>query len=148
LQGPEDSSGQALERAIGIVLGLILGVGVVTAFVFLGSEETIDAPRISGVETQPQPDLSLPERERLPAVRVIDGAPPPSGPVRLDFERGKRVRFRVVSDAPVGIAIPGYGLSSTVDSGTFVSFRATRAGEFPVIVSASNIRIASLRISR
>ena len=32
---------------IGILLGIILGVGIVTAFLFLGSEDTIDAPRVS-----------------------------------------------------------------------------------------------------
>jgi hypothetical protein len=36
---------------LGIVVGLILGVGVCAAFVFLGSEGTIDAPRISGVDS-------------------------------------------------------------------------------------------------
>lgn len=41
------------DRVIGILLGLVLGIGIVTAFVFLGSEETIDAPRVQGTE-QPQ----------------------------------------------------------------------------------------------
>ncbi len=31
------------DRLIGIALGLLLGLGIVTAFVFLGSESTIDA---------------------------------------------------------------------------------------------------------
>lgn len=35
---------------IGIVLGLILGVGIVAGFVLLGSEDTIDAPRINEAE--------------------------------------------------------------------------------------------------
>ena len=35
------------DRVIGVVLGLILGVGIVTGFVFIYSEETIDAPSIS-----------------------------------------------------------------------------------------------------
>lgn len=34
------------DRVIGILLGLVLGIGIVTAYVFLGSEETIDAPRV------------------------------------------------------------------------------------------------------
>jgi NhaP-type Na+/H+ or K+/H+ antiporter len=34
------------DRAIGIALGLILGVAAVILFVFLGSEETIDDPSI------------------------------------------------------------------------------------------------------
>ena len=36
---------------LGIVVGLILGVGVCAAFLFLGSEGAIDAPRISGVDS-------------------------------------------------------------------------------------------------
>ena len=54
--------GRVLDRVIGIVLGLVLGIGIVTAYVFLGSEETIDAPRVQtegrqqtqGTQQQPQ----------------------------------------------------------------------------------------------
>ena len=139
---------RTLERMIGILLGVCLGVGVVVAFVFLGSEGTIDAPRISGVEEQPKPGLPLPTDHEIPVVRVIGGAPPPSGPVRLQSARGERVRFRVVTDVPIAIEIPGYGVSETVDSGEVVSFRAKRTGQFPIIVSASHIAIATLRVSR
>jgi uncharacterized membrane protein required for colicin V production len=34
------------DRAIGIALGLILGIVAVILFVFLGSQDTIDAPSI------------------------------------------------------------------------------------------------------
>ena len=81
-------------------------------------------------------------------VRVIGGAPPPSGPPRLDFKQGRKVRFRVVTDIPVGIEIPGYGVSETIDSDSTLSFRATRIGQFPVIVAASHIAIATLRVQR
>jgi Mg/Co/Ni transporter MgtE len=37
------------ELAIGIVLGLVLGLAIVAGFVFLGSEGSVDAPRVSGV---------------------------------------------------------------------------------------------------
>ncbi len=40
-----------LDLALGILLGLVLGLGIVSAFVFLGSEGAIDAPRITGVDT-------------------------------------------------------------------------------------------------
>lgn len=40
-----------VDLLIGILVGLVLGVAVVSAFVFLGSEGSIDAPRISGVNT-------------------------------------------------------------------------------------------------
>ena len=35
------------ERTIGIVVGVVLGVGVILAFVFLFSEKTVDAPSLS-----------------------------------------------------------------------------------------------------
>ena len=139
--------GRRLELAVGVVLGIALGIGVVAAFVFLGSEKTIDAPRISGVAANPQPGLPLPDG-RIPTVRAIGGAQPPGGPARLRFERGERVRFRALSDIPIEIEIPGYGLRARVDGGLLISFRADRPGVFPVIVSASHIGIASLRVTR
>ncbi len=45
--GDTPRRGHNLDRVIGIFIGLILGIGIVTAFVFLGSEDTIDAPRIN-----------------------------------------------------------------------------------------------------
>jgi hypothetical protein len=140
--------GRAIERVVGILLGICLGIAVVAAFVFLGSEGTIDAPRIAGVAEQPRPGLPLPSGSPIPVVRVIGGAPPASGPVHLRATRGERVRFRVVTDVPVGIEIPGYGVNEIVDSGQKVSFRAARTGQFPVIVSASHIAIATVEVTR
>ncbi len=145
MSGPK-RGGRRVDLAVGITLGIVLGVGVVVAFVFFGSEGTIDAPRISGVDTgkpAPKPHPS----HGIPVVRVIGGAPPSAGPVRLRFHLGGRIRFRIDTDAPVGIEVPGYGISETVESGRVVSFRARRAGQFPVIVAASHIGIADLRIS-
>ncbi|MEK6277769.1 MAG: hypothetical protein AABM29_07145 [Actinomycetota bacterium] len=137
------------DRILGVLLGILLGLGVVTTFVFLGSEETIDAPRISGVDSGGSSPGGGAAAPRIPVVRVVNGAPPPSGPATLDFKRGGRVRFTVDSDAAVGIEIPGYGLNESLDAGrSTVSFKGSRAGQYPVIVSASNIGIANLRISR
>lgn len=50
-----------VDRAIGIAIGLLLGIAIVVAFVFWGSGETIDAPSLSEDEParerteQPQP---------------------------------------------------------------------------------------------
>ena len=50
------------ERAIGIVLGVALGLVVVALFVFVFSEETVDAPSIDeGGATQTTP-AAPPER--------------------------------------------------------------------------------------
>jgi hypothetical protein len=40
------------DRAIGVVLGIVLGVAVILLFLFLGSRNTIDEPSISGGVTQ------------------------------------------------------------------------------------------------
>jgi ABC-type Mn2+/Zn2+ transport system permease subunit len=44
------------DRAIGIVLGIVLGLAVIVLFLFLGSRNTIDEPSLSGgATTQTQP---------------------------------------------------------------------------------------------
>mgnify|MGYP005812590727 CR=1 FL=1 len=43
-----------LDLALGVLLGLLLGIAVISAFVFLGDAGPIDAPRIEGVDTGKQ----------------------------------------------------------------------------------------------
>jgi hypothetical protein len=45
------------DRAIGIALGVVLGIAVILIFLFLGSRSTIDEPSISNIPgaTQTQP---------------------------------------------------------------------------------------------
>ncbi|MGH2983250.1 MAG: hypothetical protein ACRDK5_03185 [Solirubrobacterales bacterium] len=45
---------RARDRAIGIVLGILLGLAVIILFLFLGSRSTIDTPDISGSPAQEQ----------------------------------------------------------------------------------------------
>jgi hypothetical protein len=45
---------RARDRAIGIVLGILLGLALIILFVFLGSRSTIDTPDISGTDTGEQ----------------------------------------------------------------------------------------------
>lgn len=121
---------------------------MVTAFVFHGSEETIDAPQLSSPETSRPAPPGRRWRSRPPVVRVIGGAPPPAGPLRLWLERGALARFRVRSDGPVTIRIPGYGLSERVERDRLISFRASRPGRFAVLVAGTGIELASLRVLR
>jgi hypothetical protein len=130
-----------LDRFIGIGLGILLGIGVVVVFVFFGSEGTIDAPRISGVDT------GKPHTRSIPRVVIRGGAPPASGPADLSAVHGGRVRFKADTDIPLTIGVPGLGISRSLSSGTsIVSFKATRTGQFPVIVIPSHISVATLRI--
>jgi hypothetical protein len=36
------------DRAVGIILGIVLGIAVILLFLFLGSRNTIDEPSLSG----------------------------------------------------------------------------------------------------
>lgn len=138
-----------LDRIIGVVLGLVLGIGVITFFVFESSEDTIDAARISGIDNgQPGPGPSQ-GGARVPLVKVIDGKPPASGPVQLDFKQGQKAQFVVGSDQPLTIEVPGYGVSRTIEQGrTLVAFRARMPGQYPVVVSATKIDVAILQVGR
>jgi hypothetical protein len=53
------------DRALGILIGLLLGVAIVAAFVFLGSGDTIDDPSLSGGGTTSTPAQTT--TEALPA---------------------------------------------------------------------------------
>ena len=138
------------DRVIGVVLGLILGVGVVTGFVFIYSEETVDAPSISGgggdeARGDGQGSGSPPP---VATVRVIDGAPPASGPAELHYRRDEVVRLRLVSDAMVDVQLMGYGIDRTVAAGkpALIRFKASKPGSFPLIATASRIGLAEIRV--
>lgn len=47
-------SRRRLDLALGVALGLLLGIAIISAFVFLGDAGPIDAPRIEGVDTGKQ----------------------------------------------------------------------------------------------
>jgi hypothetical protein len=139
------------DRAIGVVIGLILGVGIVTGFVFLYSEETIDAPSIS----EEGGDGQAPDARRDPSspppvatVRVIDGVPPASGPAELHYRRDDLVRLRVVSDGAVGVELLGYGIERTITAGkpALIRFKASKPGDFPLVVTASSLAVARISV--
>ena len=139
------------DRSIGIVLGLILGVGIVTAFVFVFSEQTVDAPSLSNSApagrggARAGGDSTPPVAE----VRVIGGTPPPSGPAELHYRKGDLVRLRVVSDTTQGVQLLGYGISRRVPAGNpvLIRFRASRAGDFPLVLTASHIDVARISVA-
>jgi hypothetical protein len=51
------------DRAIGIVVGILLGLAIVIGFVFLGSGETIDDPDLSGGG---EPERTAPAQPQKP----------------------------------------------------------------------------------
>ena len=139
------------DRVIGIVLGLILGVGIVTGFVFIYSEETVDAPSISA-EGGAARRAAEARRSGAPppvaTVRVIDGVPPASGPAELHYRRDELVRLRVVSDATIAVELIGYGIDRTIAAGepALIRFKASKPGSFPLVVAASRIDVARITV--
>jgi hypothetical protein len=68
------------DLTIGVVVGIVLGIAVLAAFVFLGSEGSIDAPRISGVHTgkpaqTTQSKVARPAKENRLTQPASDAAP-------------------------------------------------------------------------
>jgi hypothetical protein len=127
--------GRRLDLAIGIVLGIVLGVGVVTAFVFLGSEETIDAPRLSG---------EGPATSELPVVAIGAAGQPVERGIRLGLRAGRPARFVVDAAAPVLVEAPALGFAETVAGREEVLVEARRAGEFPLVVRGTGAVVATL----
>jgi hypothetical protein len=136
------------DRVIGVVLGLILGVGIVTGFVFIYSEETIDAPSISPEGRGGGGGQGSGSPPPVATVRVINGIPPASGPAELHYRRDEVVRLRVVSDGTVGVKLMGYGIDRTVAAGkpALIRFKASKPGNFPLVVAASHIDLARVTV--
>jgi hypothetical protein len=145
------------DRILGIVLGILLGVGVVVVFVFVYSEQTVDAPSISGSAKERSGQngrrKSHPSRPSSPqppvaTVRVIGGAPPPSGPPVLKYRKGDHVRLRIISDQTELLQALGLGIDVTAPAGQPVTreFKASKTGDFPLVVAASHIDVARISI--
>jgi hypothetical protein len=143
---------RAGDRILGIVLGLALGVGIVAAFVFLGSEGTIDSASLGDQGSRGRGGherTAQPPSEPAPAtVRILGGAPPTSGPARLDYAVGDHVRLTLVSDSAVDVELLGYGISRSVpaNGSAKIAFTASKPGNFALIATASHIAVAQLRV--
>ena len=142
------------DRIIGIVVGVALGTGVVVAFVFFLSEQTVDAPSLSGEQPPTRADQGPGQRHgphpsKVATVRIIDGAPPASGPPELDYRKGDEIRLRVVSDVATEVELTGYGVTRTVpaDGATEIDIHATRTGAFALLVAETHIDIARVTVT-
>jgi len=155
-----------LDWVIGIGLGLVIGLGVLVYFVFVHSEGTIDAPKINESTTTGQTTTTLPSESaeqpeeqtptepkqpneparQVPIVEVIGGAPTDAGPKQLTFRKGEKVRFEIETDEPFSFEIKGLNIKQSIEESSIISFKATKAGQFPVIASATLIGVADLRI--
>jgi hypothetical protein len=162
--GSGDGSGRSrwIDRIAGIVVGIVLGLGVLVYFVFVHSEGTIDAPKVnegkaeSSIPAHPgspekpaeEPKQKPKKPKPIPVVKVIGGAPPTgSGPMQLHFTKGEKVRFEIETSEPFSFEIKGLGITQSIESTSTISFKATKAGQFPVIATATLIGVADILIS-
>jgi hypothetical protein len=152
------------DRIVGILVGVLLGLGVLVYFVFVHSEGTIDAPKVNEGKEQstvpahpgsPEVPAEEPKKETkpkpkpVPVVKVIGGAPPEgSGPKELHFTKGEKVRFKIETSEPFSFEIKGLGITQSIEGTSTISFKATKAGQFPVIATATLIGVADLLIAK
>ncbi len=146
------------ERTIGIVLGVVIGVGVVVAFVFFLSEQTVDAPSLStdgiaggksGRQHQGKSrHAHQPPPPPVATVRIVGGAPPARGPAELRYAEGDPIRLSVVSDETLAVELTGYGITRTVVASqpTEIDVEASHAGTFALIVADSHIDVARISV--
>ena len=82
-------------------------------------------------------------------VKVIGGAPPiGAGPKQLNFTKGEKVRFEIDTNEPFTFEIKGLGVTQSIEESSIVSFKATKAGQFPVISTTTLIGVADLLIKK
>jgi heme/copper-type cytochrome/quinol oxidase subunit 2 len=171
--GPDDRSPRRgwTDRLLGIAIGILLGLGVLIYFVFVHSEGTIDAPKVNssgsaqtlpaegtlpahpGSPEEPAEEAPKPKNEPtkmpVPVVKVIGGAPQiGAGPKQLNFTVGEKVRFEIETNEPFTFEIKGLGVTQSIEASSIVSFKATKAGQFPVISTTTLIGVADLLIKK
>jgi hypothetical protein len=82
---------------------------------------------------------------KIPVVEVIGGAPPTdAGPKQLTFRKGEKVRFEIETSEPFSFEIRGLGIKQSIEESSVIAFKATKAGQFPVIATATLIGVADL----
>jgi hypothetical protein len=162
--------------AVGILLGL--GVLVYFVFVHSegtidapkvnssGSGQTAGGEQLPGesslpahpgspeepAEGEPKPgqgESAKPPKKPVPVVKVIGGAPPiGAGPKQLDFTKGEKVHFEIDTNEPFTFEIKGLGITQSIEKSSVISFKATKAGQFPVISTTTLIGVADLLIKK
>jgi hypothetical protein len=88
-----------------------------------------------------------PQKKPVPVVKVIGGAPPiGAGPKQLNFTKGEKVSFEIDTNEQFTFEIKGLGITQSIEESSIVSFKAAKAGQFPVISTTTLIGVADLLI--
>ena len=151
------------DRALGIVLGLLLGIAIVAIFVFVFSEDTIDSAQLEGSgggqateepgdETdagpeQPPGDPADPPEPAVPVIE-IEGGQPVGGVQELEFTNGERIGIRISSDAPHEVHLHGYDVAQEVAAGGSTEFdvSADIEGVFELEIEETVTPIAEISV--
>jgi hypothetical protein len=100
-------------------------------------------------EPKPGGGNTKPPKKPVPVVKVIGGAPPiGAGPKQLDFTKGEKVQFEIDTNEPFTFEIKGLGITQSIEKSSVISFKATKAGQFPVISTTTLIGVADLLIKK
>lgn len=143
------------DRRLGIGIGLLLGVAAVILFVFVLSDDTVDAPAVNDTTRaqtttgdQPKTKPEKPAEPPLPTIEVVGGQPT-GGVETLEVDKGETVEFLVRSDVAEHVHVHGYDLFEDIAAGGNVkfSFVAEIDGIFEVELEDSATQIAELRVN-
>jgi hypothetical protein len=158
------------DRRLGIGIGLVLGVAAVILFVFVFSDDTVDAPAVDESKTaqtttapaddegdRPDKQATRPEKPEEPdepeepplATIEVAGGAPVGGVQTLETGKGEQIAFEVVSDVADEVHVHGYDISKDVEAGGKVrfSFVAEIDGIFEVEMENAGVQIAELRVN-
>ena len=138
---------RAVTVAVPVLAAILVGCGV--------NDEPAPAPTAahsgpqttqSGVTEITEPEQPEPEPE--PAQILVRDGKPVGGVARLEFERGERIRFTVVSNTADEVHVHGFDLAKDVAAGgsAHFDFRADFEGVFEVELEGPHVQIAELRI--
>ena len=142
-----------------IAITVIAAVGLVLAFFAArGSDEQDKPPAQAQTVTDtstaatttaetPTTETTPPAEPEVPVVRIVGGKPR-GGVAKLEFSKGGRVEFVVVSDVADEVHVHGYDVSKDVKPGRRVrfSFPAKIDGRFEVELEDAGVEIAQLDV--
>lgn len=147
------------DRRTGIIIGLVLGIAAVVLFLFVLSDDTVDAPAVdetTQVETTitgEEPEKKDPPAEPPPEPPLLTinvaGGQPEGGVQTIETEKGQEIAFQVRADAPEHVHVHGYDLFEDVEPGrpAKFSFVAEIDGIFEVELEDSAVPILELRVT-
>jgi hypothetical protein len=146
-----------MRKSITRALTVAAPVGAAMLFVGCGATGAADEPASaptaagSGPQTTQSGATGITEPEQPepdPAQIVVRDGKPVGGVARLEYERGERVRFTVVSDSADEVHVHGFDLAKDVAAGgsAHFDFRADFEGVFEVELEGAHVQIAELRI--